>query len=294
MYSVPLRRALVTGTDLPYPGRRRRGRSAEGRRGRRRSGGEPPRAQDDHLELDRLGRLCHPRADQDRRRRRRAKLQVRLRRDRRLDQPVDGADRRRPPRRHGGRHRDAGRPDHQLVRPRALADRTGRPWLRRRDIETLVGTAFREKVRFIGAGTIGVAAIWTLLRIIGPDHHAASRRRIAASRARKAGGAGQPAADRARHSDRHRRRRRSCCSMVPIGLLLSAFAQQRADRRRARPRRSSSASSTSSSPASIIAAITGYMAGLIGASNSPVSGVGILSVLGISLILAALFAAGRP
>ena len=31
------------------------------------------------------------------------------------------------------------------------------------------------------------------------------------------------------------------------------------------------------------------MAGLIGASNSPVSGVGILTVLGISLILAALF-----
>ena len=39
----------------------------------------------------------------------------------------------------------------------------------------------------------------------------------------------------------------------------------------------------------VIAAITGYMAGLIGASNSPVSGVGILSVLGIALILAALF-----
>ena len=32
MYSVPLRRALVTGTDLPYPGRRCRGRSAQGRR----------------------------------------------------------------------------------------------------------------------------------------------------------------------------------------------------------------------------------------------------------------------
>ena len=39
----------------------------------------------------------------------------------------------------------------------------------------------------------------------------------------------------------------------------------------------------------VIAAITGYMAGLIGASNSPVSGVGILSVLGIALILAVLF-----
>ena len=39
----------------------------------------------------------------------------------------------------------------------------------------------------------------------------------------------------------------------------------------------------------MIAAVCGYMAGLIGASNSPISGVGILSVLGISLILAALF-----
>ena len=39
----------------------------------------------------------------------------------------------------------------------------------------------------------------------------------------------------------------------------------------------------------VIASVTGYMAGLIGASNSPVSGVGILAVLGISLILAALY-----
>jgi putative OPT family oligopeptide transporter len=39
----------------------------------------------------------------------------------------------------------------------------------------------------------------------------------------------------------------------------------------------------------VIAAVCGYMAGLIGASNSPISGVGILSVVGIALILAALF-----
>ena len=37
----------------------------------------------------------------------------------------------------------------------------------------------------------------------------------------------------------------------------------------------------------IIAAVCGYMAGLIGASNSPVSGVGILAVLGASLLLVA-------
>ncbi|MGB7655756.1 MAG: oligopeptide transporter, OPT family, partial [Novosphingobium sp.] len=41
-----------------------------------------------------------------------------------------------------------------------------------------------------------------------------------------------------------------------------------------------------------IASVTGYMAGLIGASNSPVSGVGILSVLGISLLLVGIFGRG--
>ena len=35
----------------------------------------------------------------------------------------------------------------------------------------------------------------------------------------------------------------------------------------------------------VIAAVCGYMAGLIGASNSPVSGIGILAVLGASLLL---------
>jgi putative OPT family oligopeptide transporter len=39
----------------------------------------------------------------------------------------------------------------------------------------------------------------------------------------------------------------------------------------------------------LIAAVCGYMAGLIGASNSPISGVGILAVVGISLLLAAMF-----
>lgn len=40
----------------------------------------------------------------------------------------------------------------------------------------------------------------------------------------------------------------------------------------------------------VIASVCGYMAGLIGSSNSPISGVGIISALGISLLLAALFA----
>ena len=39
----------------------------------------------------------------------------------------------------------------------------------------------------------------------------------------------------------------------------------------------------------MIAAVCGYMAGLIGASNSPVSGIGILAVIGSSLMLVGLF-----
>jgi len=42
----------------------------------------------------------------------------------------------------------------------------------------------------------------------------------------------------------------------------------------------------------VIAAVCGYMAGLIGASNSPVSGTGIVAALGIALVLAAIFGRG--
>ena len=44
----------------------------------------------------------------------------------------------------------------------------------------------------------------------------------------------------------------------------------------------------------VIAAVCGYMAALIGASNSPVSGIGILSVLAASLMLVGLFGRGTP
>jgi putative OPT family oligopeptide transporter len=76
--------------------------------------------------------------------------------------------------------------------------------------------------------------------------------------------------------------------MIPIGILLYAFADTP-------PIASNPGAAIIISvfyvliAGVVIAAITGYMAGLIGASNSPVSGVGILSVLGIALILAMLF-----
>jgi len=154
------------------------------------------------------------------------------------------------------------------------------------DIETLVSTVFRAKVRFIGAGTIGVAAIWTLLKIIGPIVRGITSA-LAASRARKSGGQDSLALTE-RDIPIGIIGLTILGSMIPIGLLLSAFAQSG-------PIAAAPGLTLGLSllyilvAGAIIAAITGYMAGLIGASNSPVSGVGILTVLGISLILAAIF-----
>jgi putative OPT family oligopeptide transporter len=154
------------------------------------------------------------------------------------------------------------------------------------DLDKLVSTAFRQKARMVGAGTIGVAAIWTLLRIIGPIV-AGIRSALAANRERKAGRGGDlPLTER--DIPIGIVTGTILLSMIPIGLLLYAFA---------------STNPIAANPGTtivlsilyiliagvVIAAVCGYMAGLIGASNSPISGVGILSVVGISLILVALF-----
>src|SRR4029079_5536326 len=144
------------------------------------------------------------------------------------------------------------------------------------------------KARMVGAGTIGVAAIWTLLRIIGPIL-AGIRSALAANRERKGGRAADlPLTER--DIPIGIVTATILVSMIPIGLLLYAFA---------------STNPIAANPGMtiflsiiyvliagvVIAAVCGYMAGLIGASNSPISGVGILSVVGISLILALLFPA---
>ena len=154
------------------------------------------------------------------------------------------------------------------------------------DLQALVGSAFKTKARIIGAGTMGVAAIWTLLRIIGPIITGVSTA-IAASRARRAGGQDSLALTE-RDLPIGIVGGTILVSMIPIGLLLAGFANSG-------PIAAAPALTIVLSLAyilvagAIIAAITGYMAGLIGASNSPVSGVGILTILGISLTLAALF-----
>jgi putative OPT family oligopeptide transporter len=154
------------------------------------------------------------------------------------------------------------------------------------DLDKLVGTAFRLKARMVGAGTIGVAAIWTLLRIIGPIV-AGIRSALAANRERKAGRGGElPITER--DIPIGIVAGTILLSMIPIGLLLYAFGSTAPIA--GNPGLTIALSIIYTLVAGVvIAAVCGYMAGLIGASNSPISGVGILSVLGISLILAALF-----
>ncbi len=154
------------------------------------------------------------------------------------------------------------------------------------DLETLVSAAFKQKARMVGAGTIGVAAIWTLLKIIGPIV-AGIRSALIANRERKAGrGADLPLTER--DIPIGIVTGTILLSMIPIGLLLYAFGNTAPIA--AAPGLTIVLSIIYTLVAGVvIAAVCGYMAGLIGASNSPISGVGILSVLGISLILVALF-----
>lgn len=151
-------------------------------------------------------------------------------------------------------------------------------------VDALVGGTFRGQVRFIGAGTIGVAAIWSLLKIIGPIV-AGLRSALAASRARTAG---ETLALTERDLPIGVVALVTLAMLVPIAWLLWSF---------------STGGPVHDYPLAVIggsllyvlvvgvliAAICGYMAGLIGASNSPVSGVGILAVLGASLLLVLIF-----
>ncbi|MGH9237878.1 MAG: OPT family oligopeptide transporter [Vicinamibacterales bacterium] len=156
------------------------------------------------------------------------------------------------------------------------------------DVASTVNDVFRNQVRFIGAGTIGVAAVWTLLKIIGPIIDGI-RSAMAASTARAGG---KVLALTERDLPIGIVGGTILASLIPIAALLWWFA--------------AGGPIAADAPVvigatlvymviigAIIAAVCGYMAGLIGASNSPVSGVGILAVLGAAVLLA-LFYGTQP
>jgi len=147
--------------------------------------------------------------------------------------------------------------------------------------EAFASNIWRTQVRFVGAGVIGVAAVWTLVRIMGPIVRGISSA-MAASKARSSGEGVLPLAER--DIPIGIVAAVSLGSLIPIAFLLHAFLA-------GGPLAPISAGLIAGTlvyiliAGAFIAAVCGYMAGLIGASNSPISGVGILAVLGASLLL---------
>jgi putative OPT family oligopeptide transporter len=154
------------------------------------------------------------------------------------------------------------------------------------DVSDVVSTTFGTEVRFVGAGAIAVAAVWTLLKILGPIIRGI-RAAAVSSRARR-GGSTVDLTERD----------------LPIGLvggtivfLLIPITALLWDFLTETPIADRGVATIVVSLiyvvvlGGVIAAVAGYMAGLIGSSNSPISGVGILVVLGIALLLSALHGA---
>jgi putative OPT family oligopeptide transporter len=146
-----------------------------------------------------------------------------------------------------------------------------------------VTTIWRTEVRFIGAGAMAVAALWSLVRMMGPIlsglSQVAAQRRIALTPGD--------------HSDRDI----PFNWMVGLAVLAVAVSTGLVWRFAGDAALGGSAAGIAALSVPImllfgfiIAAICGYMAGLIGSSNSPISGVGILAVVGCSVMLMIFFA----
>ncbi|MDI3263318.1 MAG: oligopeptide transporter, OPT family [Fulvimonas sp.] len=146
----------------------------------------------------------------------------------------------------------------------------------------LAQATWSHKVRFVGAGAIGVSAIWTLAKLVKPVIGGLSGA-MAAARVRKAG-----------RADSLPRTERdlpigivgliTLLCFLPIAWLLGYFA-----------RTSGLGEHTMLLAIGgvafvvlmgfFVSTVCGYMAGLIGSSNSPLSGVGILVVIAAALLL---------
>ncbi len=142
-------------------------------------------------------------------------------------------------------------------------------------------TVWKTEVRFMGAGVIGAAAIWTLGKLALPIWSGLMSA-FEASKARKVGGAIIPRTEQD----------------IPIGIvgvvslaLLAPAGWFLAHFLTGGPITSLAAPLVAIGIGYVLvagllaAAVCGYMAGLIGSSNSPVSGIAILTVLGASLMV---------
>ncbi len=149
------------------------------------------------------------------------------------------------------------------------------------DAATHALKVWSTQVRFLGAGVIGAAAIWTLAKLIGPIL-SGLKSALEAAKQRKSGGEALPRVEQD----------------LPIGIvglvtlvLMAPAGWFLAHFLTGGPIASLTVPLVAIGIGYLIvagllaAAVCGYMAGLIGSSNSPVSGIAILTVLGASLMV---------
>ena len=150
------------------------------------------------------------------------------------------------------------------------------------DVAEVAQGIWSKYVRFVGAGTIGVAAIWTLAKLAKPVVGGLTSA-MAASRVRKAGkGDMLPLTERDIPIGIVALIVLLC--MIPVAYLLGNFSVV-----------SGLGSHTTLLVIGgvlfvlilsfLVSTVCGYMAGLIGSSNSPLSGIGILVVIIAALLL---------
>jgi putative OPT family oligopeptide transporter len=149
-------------------------------------------------------------------------------------------------------------------------------------VAVLAHNVWNHQVRFVGAGTIMVASLWTLAKLFRPVYGGLLAT-LAASRARRAD---DPEVFPSTERDIPIRiiGLVMLVCLAPIAVLLATF---------------DSGGVLSGHMTTLVicgliyiivmsffvSSVCGYMAGLIGSSNSPLSGIGILAVIGASLLL---------
>jgi len=158
-------------------------------------------------------------------------------------------------------------------------------------VAALAHNTWSHQVRFVGAGTILVAALWTLGKLFGPVY-GGIRATFAASRARgRDNEVALPRTERDIPIGMIALFMLIC--LAPIPVLLVNFDTTGV----------LSGHITFLAIGGLIyivlmsflvSSVCGYMAGLIGASNSPLSGIGILATLGAALLLVASVRSSLP
>ena len=143
-----------------------------------------------------------------------------------------------------------------------------------------VTALWHDNVRFIGAGTIGIAAVWTLTKLVGPVVSGVVATMAASRRAKTA-------------TDSRDLDLSPYWIILIMAICLAIIAWLLKEFLATTPLVADTATLVLTAMPFVViggflvAAITGYMAGLIGASNSPISGVGILAIVVCATLLIA-------